>query len=175
MKMIFIALFFLIFLSSSEAAINSVPIHINWEYKDFGPKATIYGVKEGTNLWETRNVNSLKEVPVTEVLKDATFTLAPGGIKRFAVVIQNKDNNPIYFFAAPHQTSPAEYSLGSKIKCLCIGRSYRVGGNETWYRVLEFRLSKNYVGKELTVTHSIIGIDENRAKAFSKGSELPDF
>lgn len=175
MKIFSLAFFFLLFLSSSEAAINPVTVHIQWEYKDFDAPVAIYDVQESARLWETRSVRTLKESPVTGALKDATFVIAPGEVKRFVMVIQNKSDKPIYFFAAPHQTAPVEDSLGSKIKCLCIGRSYKAGPNKVWYRVLEFRLARNYVGKDLTITHSIIGIDENRAKAFFKSSELPDF
>lgn len=175
MRLFISALFILLFLTSSDAAVTTVTVHIQWEYKDFPAQAAIYGVKENARLWETRAVGTEKEAPVTEEVKDSTFQISPGEVKRFAMMVRNSGGKPLYFFAAPHQTAPPEDSLGSKIKCLCIGRAYTAGPGQVWYRVLEFRLARNYVGRELTIIHSIIGIDENRAKAFSKGSELPDF
>jgi cytochrome c oxidase assembly protein Cox11 len=108
-------------------------------------------------------------------MPSTTLTLEPGQDRRFVLVVQNTGDQPLYFFAAPHVVQPPDQALGFKFKCLCVNRAYIVGPHETWYRVVEFRLSPDFAGQQLTVMHTIIGIDKKRADAFSKDPVIPEF
>lgn len=158
---------------ASQAA-TPVKVNIAWEYKDFAEKMEVREIKGKPRLWETKVVKASGQAPVGEKIVNSAFVLEPGQIKRFALVVKNESDRPVYFFSAPHVAQPVEHSLGFKFKCLCIDHAYSIGPKETWYRIVEFRLSKEFVGPELTVTHTIIGIDKTRAEAFSMGPTLPE-
>ena len=81
----------------------------------------------------------------------------------------------MYFFAAPHVVEPAEYSLGFKFKCLCINHAFSIGPKETWYRVVELRVSKDVVGDNLNITHTIVGIDKDKMKQFEIKKAKPHY
>lgn len=157
----------------SESA-NPVKVNITWDYKDFAEKVEVREIKGQPRLWETRSVKSSAQAPIGEKIANSAFFLESGQTKRFALLVKNESEKPLYFFAAPHVVHPVEHSLGFKFKCLCIDHAYSIGPKETWYRIVEFRLSKEFVGSDLTVTHTIIGIDKERAEAFSMGSVIPD-
>jgi len=156
------------------AAASPVKINIAWRYKDFAAPVTIYEVKGQPRLWHTASVAGLADAPVTMPITGSAFQLEPGKIKRFALVAQNTADQPLYFFAAPHTVQPEEDALGFKFKCLCTNQAYAIGPKQTWYRIVEFRLSPDFVGKELTITHTLIGIDKERAASFSKKPVMPD-
>jgi hypothetical protein len=176
MRHIFLALVLSI-LASSAWAEPTVKINVQWLYKDFSSPVSIYEAKGRPILWQTGSVASFAKAPVGEQIATSSFQLSPGQKKRFVLIAQNLTDKPQYFFAAPHTVHPEEESLGFKFKCLCINHAYTINPKETWYRVVEFRLSPQFVGKELTITHTIIGIDSKRAASFSQEhdmSAMPD-
>ncbi len=154
---------------------NPVRIEIQWMYRNFTPQVMLYEAQRGARLWEARSVPSLGVAPVGARIEGPVLMIAPGQDRRFVLVVQNPSDKPLYFFAAPHVVQPPEEALGFKFKCLCVNRAYMVGPHETWYRVVEFRLSPDFSGHGLTVMHSIIGIDEKRAESFSKDPVIPEF
>lgn len=154
-----------------------VKVNIEWRYKDFTGPVLIYEVKGQPPLWYTNSVANLAAAPVGERIASSSFQISPGQKKRFVLIVQNPSDKPHYFFAAPHTVHPEEESLGFKFKCLCINHAYTINPKETWYRVVDFRLSQQFIGKELTITHTIIGIDSKRAASFSQEhdmSSMPD-
>ncbi len=157
-------------------AVAAAPAKINvqWLYKDFPAQVTLYEVKGNPSLWETRSVADIARAPIGVPVQRGAFALLPGQHKRFVMVVQNTTDHPLYFFAAPHRVHPEEAALGFKFKCLCVNRAYTVGPKETWYRVLELRLSLDFVGDELTLTHTLVGIDKKRAASFSNESLMPE-
>jgi len=159
----------------SAAASPPVRVDIRWEYLNFGAAVDIFEIEGRQQLWKTESVKEMKDTPVAGPIEGASFTLAPGGKKRFALVVRNETAEPLYFFAAPHVVDPVEHSLGFKFKCLCIDHAYTVGPGEIWYRIVEFRLSQDHVGDALTVTHSVIGIDKTRAESFALKPNPSDF
>lgn len=170
-----LAILMLTLASSAWAAAPQVKIDIQWEYKNFTLPVALHEVNGSARLWETRSVANAKDAPIGEPIQNPVLLLAPGQSKRFVLVVRNPGDKPLYFFAAPHVVQPPEQALGFKFKCLCVNRAYKVGPHETWYRVVEFRLSNEFAGAGLTVMHSIIGIDEKRADAFSKDPIMPEF
>lgn len=160
--------------SPAWASGTSIKVNVQWRFKDFPGPVTLYEVKGHPSLWETRSVADIASAPIGAAIERASFNLTPGQSKRFAMVVQNTTDKPQYFFAAPHTVHPEEAALGFKFKCLCINRAYIIGPRETWYRILELRLSPDFVGSELTLIHTLIGIDKKRAASFSGESFLPD-
>lgn len=157
------------------AAGSPVQVDIRWDYRGFGAAVEIYEAEGRPRLWETKSVKTLKDAPVANRIGGSLFTLAPGRKKRFVLIVRNGTAAALHFFAAPHVVDPVEHALGFKFKCLCINHAFTAGPGEVWYRVVEFRLSSDFVGDAMTITHSIIGIDAKRAEAFSKRRALPDF
>jgi hypothetical protein len=153
---------------------QAVKVNIAWRQKDFPGTATLYEVKGNPGLWETKSVANLAAAPVGQPIAGSSFELKPGHKKRFALVVQNDTGKPMYFFAAPHTVQPEEQALGFKFKCLCVNRSYTIGPKETWYRIVEFRLFEDFAGTELTVTHTLIGIDQKRAASASSDATMPE-
>jgi hypothetical protein len=158
----------------AAAAAAPVKVNIAWDYKDVPARVEIHELKGKPRLWETASVKALDPAQIGEAMQDSGFVMEPGQNKRFALVVNNKSGKPAFFFAAPHVVHPAEHSLGFKFKCLCINHAFRVEAGESWYRIVELRLSRDFVGSELTVTHTIIGIDQARAEDFSTQSDMPD-
>lgn len=173
MKRIFSALL-LAGISNLTLAAPAVKVNIEWNYKDFTDPVIIHEVKGQPPLWHTDSVTNLATAPISEPIAGSSFLLEPGQKKRFALVVKNTTDKPLYFFAAPHMAHPEEASLGFKFKCLCINHAYTIGPKETWYRIVEFRMSPNFVGDELTITHTVIGIDKKRAASFSNEPTMSD-
>ncbi len=161
-------------LALTAHAAASTKVSIDWLYKDTAAKIELYEPKDRPRLWETRSVKSMSELPVAGKIQDAAFKLAPGEKKRFVLVVRNDSDKPLYFFAAPHQALPVEHTLGFKFKCLCVNHAFIVPPREIWYRVVELQMSEGFVGDTLAITHTIIGIDEKRAKEFSRPTGMPD-
>lgn len=161
-------------LVGAAQAAGPAKVSIGWDYKDIGTKMEIYEPKGHPRLWETKSVKAPSELPIAGKIEDSAFKLMPGERKRFVLVMHNDTDTPTYFFAAPHQAHPVEHSLGFKFKCLCVNHAFTVGPKETWYRVVELQMSDGFVGDELAITHTIIGIEEKRAREFSKPTGMPD-
>ena len=137
----------------------------------------IYEVAERQKprMWETHTFKSLKDAPVGSVIDGASVTVPRGGKKKFILVAENKTEQPIYFFAAPHGVEPVENALGFKFKCLCINHAYEIGPGEVWYRVVLLKVSPDFYGESLTLTHNLVGIDLKRFSKFSLRKPRPRF
>jgi len=155
-------------------AADRVKVNIGWEYKDIEAKVELYEVKNRSRLWETKSVKLINLAPIGDKIESSVLLLEPGQSKRFVLVMRNETEKPLFFFAAPHVAHPVEHSLGFKFRCLCINHAFTIGPNETWYRIVELRLANGFVGREFSVTHSVIRIDQSRAKLFAKEPVLPD-
>ena len=145
-----------------------VKVRIGWDYKGFAGSIGIHEVIGHPRLWDTRCAATLKATPVGAPIDSGILTLRPGQAKRFALVYRNESDSIRYFFAAPHVIHPVEHSLGFKFKCLCINHAFQADAGKYWYRIVEFRLSKAYVGDGMTVTHTVLGLEAAQAEAFLK-------
>ncbi len=156
---------------------DKVMIHLNWEFKSLpqGLKMELYEPpsQRPYSLWETGSGKDESKLAFSKPISGdgKSIIMNPGSKKQFVLVMRNTTNAPVYFFAAPHRTYPEEASLGFKFKCLCINHAFNIPPGETWYRVVELKLSPGYLGNDLIVTHSIIGIDKDRVKDFQKMSQ----
>lgn len=128
----------------------------------------VYEVAPGKKpkLWETKTVKNFAEVPAGEKLEGGVVEIRAGSVERMILVMRNDTKKPIYFFAAPHVVEPIERSLGFKFKCLCINHAFGIPPEQIWYRVVELRMQKGFVGDEMQITHSLIPLPPERAKEF---------
>jgi len=156
------------------AGAEPVQVHLRWEYKDFAPRVEIAEAKPSAPLWDTRSVGSPKLAPIGARIPDGTFGLEPGQSKRIALLVTNPTDQTLFFFASPHGVLPVEHSLGFHFKCLCVGEAYRVQPGETWYRIVELQLGRHFEGQEITLTHTLIGIDGKRAAAYPPRRSLEE-
>lgn len=179
-KIILIFCLSLFFLIQSKQVANvvgdskssKVKITISWEYKNFPKRFSQMKIYEPVSgkplgLWLTASEKDLSQVPISREIKNSLLNMKRGSSKRFVLVLKNETNKPLFFFAAPHQVQPAEYSLGFKFRCLCINHAFKVGPKETWYRVVQLRVSPHFVGNSLNIKHSLVSITEKRMKSFS--------
>lgn len=142
-------------------------IIIEWTYKNIkGLKIELHEVDEKIPLWNTKNSQTLENTGIKDLIKDNSLTVEPNRRRKFALVAFNNTNKPIYFFAAPHSTTPDELSLGLRFKCLCVNHAFKIEPKMYWYRVVELRLDPGYNAKKMKITHSIIGVDSKKAKEF---------
>lgn len=125
---------------------------------------------QSLTLWTTGSIPEGKRTPFGELIPDSQIVLKPGSKKQFVLVMKNPTNDPVYFFAAPHSALPVEHSFGFKFKCLCVNHAFSVPPKETWYRVVEIRLSSDYLGDHLNLTHNLIGITKERMLQFEKNA-----
>lgn len=149
---------------------RQVRVQILWEKKNFPLEMELYegASQRPVDLWATGTVKDLSEAPVSVKMEENDLYLKPGSKKRFVLVVKNTTNRDFYFFAAPHSMVPAEGSLGFKFKCLCINHAFYIPPGETWYRVVELRTGGEVMGKELKITHTLVGMDEARIQLYQK-------
>ncbi|MBN8537629.1 MAG: hypothetical protein J0M15_11300 [Deltaproteobacteria bacterium] len=159
---IFMLFFFISGISFAEPA----QITIEWSYKDTKDlKMQIYHVDESkVRLWDTKNISSLNDTGLKDIIKDNTITIEPNRRKKFALVTYNNTDKPIYFFAAPHSTTPEELSLGLRFKCLCVNHAFKIEPKNYWMRVVELRLDSGYNAKKMRIKHTIIKIKKEKAE-----------
>lgn len=161
--------------TAADGQTKPVKVSIQWEYHNFPLRVALYETRGVAPLWDTRSVAGLAQAPVGARIQNPVLMIAPGQARRFVLVVQNTTDQKLYFFAAPHVVQPPEQAVGFKFKCLCVNRVYTIGPHETWYRVVEFRVSDGFAWDGLTVTHAITGIDEQTAQAFSHDASMPEF
>ncbi|AOP33839.1 hypothetical protein A0128_08285 [Leptospira tipperaryensis] len=149
---------------------RQIQVSVLWEKKEFPFEMELFegASQRPVDLWATGTVKSLSEAPVSSPIDGNNLFLRPGSKKKFVLVVRNTSDRDFYFFAAPHSMEPAESSLGFKFKCLCINHAFYIPPKETWYRVVELRTGAEALGKELRITHTLVGMDENRIQLYQK-------
>ncbi|ASV10610.1 LIC11469 family lipoprotein adhesin Lsa20 [Leptospira santarosai] len=150
---------------------RQIQVRILWEKKKFPLEMELYegASQRPVELWATGNVKDLSEAPVSSKIEGSELYIKPGSKKKFVLVVRNTTERDFYFFAAPHSMVPAENSLGFKFKCLCINHAFYIPPRETWYRVVELRTGGEALGKELKISHTLVGMDEDRLRLYQKG------
>ncbi|RHX90723.1 hypothetical protein DLM75_10055 [Leptospira stimsonii] len=180
----FVVFFFLIFDCKKESSgsdsqklepLESDPnrqmqVSILWEKKRFPFEMELFegASQRPVDLWSTGTVKELSDAPVSVPIPGYDLYLKPGSKKKFVLVVRNKSDRDFYFFAAPHSMEPPESSLGFKFKCLCINHAFYIPPGEIWYRVVELRTGGEAMGKELKISHTLVGMDEERIRIYQK-------
>ncbi|MBV6492965.1 MAG: hypothetical protein LDLANPLL_00972 [Turneriella sp.] len=137
-------------------------VKIEWVYKNFPAEITIHELKRGKEavLWQTGSALDTKDTPIGDEIDQGVFAVQQGKEKYFVLAAKNKTAKPIYFFAAPHHLLPAEAGLGFQFKCLCVNHLFAIKPNETWYRIVRLRLTRENHIASITISHDIVGIDK---------------
>ncbi|PJZ58319.1 LIC11469 family lipoprotein adhesin Lsa20 [Leptospira barantonii] len=150
---------------------RQIKVSVLWEKKSFPLDIELYegASQRPVDLWATGSVKDLSEAPVSVPIEGNDLYLKPGSKKKFVLVVKNTTDRDFYFFASPHSMLPAEGSLGFKFKCLCINHAFFIPPKETWYRVVELRTGGEALAKELRITHTLVGMDEERIRLYQKG------
>lgn len=150
---------------------RSIRAGILWEKKGFPFEMELYegAIQRPVDLWATGSVKNIEDAPVSVRIEGNDLFLKPGAKKRFVLVVKNESDKDFYFFAAPHSMEPAEGSLGFKFKCLCINHAFYIPPREIWYRVVELRTGGEALSRDLKITHTLIGMDEERLRIYQKG------
>lgn len=169
MTRLFALLFF--FISAAQADEKELRIQLGWKYVNLPAglmKTHELGANASPKLWETGTATALSATPAGSEIPEGKLLLYPGSNKTFVLVIRNTTKQPLYFFAAPHQVSPAAASLGFKFKCLCVNHAFKVAPGAIWYRVVQLQLAEKYRGEgTLEIVHDLIGIDARQMQDFA--------
>ncbi|MDH4274369.1 MAG: hypothetical protein OEW08_04965 [Gammaproteobacteria bacterium] len=143
------------------AEADPVRIHLKWQYSELKTQMEVYEPKSRPRqrVWKMRSVKEWARVPVTTRLQDDSFDILPGTAKRVVLVMRNDSDQPLRFMAAPHEAEP----LGGKnprfrFKCLCVHQTFVIKPREIWYRVVELRAAPVVADKEITLTHTLMGV-----------------
>lgn len=149
---------------------RQIRVSVLWEKKSFPLEMQLYegASQRPVDLWATGSVQDLSDAPVSTPIEGNDLYLKPGSKKRFVLVVKNTTDRDFYFFASPHSMLPAEGSLGFKFKCLCVNHAFFIPPKEIWYRVVELRTGGEAMGKELRITHTLVGMDEERIRLYQK-------
>jgi hypothetical protein len=153
---------------SSPIPEGMIRINLAFVPHEFDGQMATYFLPPGnqSKLWEMGTSDSEGQLPIGDEIVNGALEVKPGSATRFVLVMRNTTNAPMYFFAAPHHVNPVQLSLGFKFKCLCINHAFEVPPGHTWYRVVELRMDEGFKGNEITIEHALIGLDEERKKAF---------
>ncbi|MCB1142032.1 MAG: hypothetical protein H7A24_09520 [Leptospiraceae bacterium] len=170
MKFISISFIFLV-LHCTQANVPShqVRVGLKWKSKNFPLKMQVYlpDPKKEIVLWETGTVKSKNDLRIIKDSELTDFLISPEEKKDLVLVSENKTDLEVIFFAAPHHVSPEENALGFTFKCLCVNHYFRVLPGEIWYRNIQLKLDKNFIGDKIQFEHSLIGIDPERFREMS--------
>lgn len=161
----------------AAAATKTVRLRILWSYDGVPEGMKLYELKPGDwPVWKTEVVADASAAPVSREIPGATVALRRGEKRKAALFYVNRTDRPVRFFAAPHSVSPARASLGFKFLCLCTNHVYTVAPGQSWYRIVELRLARDFAGESLDVVHQLVAVDEPRAEEFRQGmskTEVP--
>lgn len=156
--------------AASAAPPEPVALKIGWDYGGVPPGMELRELKPGDwKTWTTGVAASAGETPAALVVPDSTVRLRPGETRKVLLFYRNPTKAPVRFFAAPHSVTPAQAALGFKFLCLCTNHVYVVPPGGAWYRVVELRVARDFVGERLEVVHQLLAVDEKRAEDFRDG------
>jgi hypothetical protein len=142
-----------------------VPVRVAWTYDGIPPEMKLYALKPGIwPIWQTETVERASDAPVIDEIPASTVRLRPGEARTVALFYTNRSGRTVRFFAAPHHVEPESDSLGFKFKCLCTNHVYVVPPGRSWYRIVELKLAKGFVGDHLDIRHRLIEVDETRVE-----------
>ena len=151
---------------TTEAKLSVMQVQLNWTYKNFPEKIKVYNVTPSKSAFisETATVETLGEAPVTNEVQ-GPVEVKKGQSKTLVLVIENKSNKDIYFFAVPHEVHPAPASAGHFFECLCVGKVYKITPKSVWYRVVRININSSFQDiQNFDIEHQIVGLTEAEFK-----------
>jgi hypothetical protein len=147
---------------------------ILWDYDKFPAKLELYELKNPkfARVGGMGRLKSKISGVLANQIKAEEMFVPDGDSVKFAVVVENTSKKKIYFHVVPHEITPAEYSLGTKFNCLCMGHIYSVAPGHVWYRIVSLQNATPQLGHEFTIRHKVIGIDGD--SSFSDAKEFQE-
>jgi len=182
MRILFsLAFFFSIILSNSSFAQQKVnksnlkktqqprrqlEFEFKFNYRNFPLEIKIYEPNKQVRMTAGKGymVKSIKDIPLLRELSDRKVKVYEGEQKYYLMVVENKTNEPVYFYASPHEWNPEDEVIGSKLFCLCYNRIYTVLPGQFWYRIGQLAVERGAFGEKLQIMHRVVGIDKSRVK-----------
>lgn len=144
----------------AENGSRKVTVTIDWKYRNVPARIKLFEAKGTPTMWKTASVKHESSVPAGREIPDSTLIMKPGESRLLVLVMRNTTDRPIHFFAAPHEVTPPESSLGFKFYCLCVNMTYTVRPGEVWYRVVKLTLFPGHVGDAVKVVHTLVAIEK---------------
>lgn len=159
---------------TSVAKAKGTQFSIDWNYEKFPLKVEMYEIKD-PGKYSSQSMGRFKSKSNAILANKITGNLIfvpDEDIYRFALVIENTTKKAIYFYVVPHEITPAEYSLGAKFVCLCLGHIYSVPPGEIWYRIVSLQNLTPKLGNDFKIRHRVVGVDI--ATAFKDKKEFQE-
>ena len=158
----FLAVILTLIASATDAKSSIIQVQLNWTYKNFSEKMKVFNVipLKSAFISETATVSSLAELPVTKEVQGPVDVTREQS-KTLVLVVENKSDNDIYFFAVPHEVHPSPASAGHFFECLCVGKVYKIEPKKFWYRIVRINLNSSFQNlSRFDIEHQIIGLTE---------------
>lgn len=155
----FFAALFVVFFAGHSALARNVDLAVGFDYKGLNQHMQLYTLKDGVldTVAKTRVVKSLAKAPVGKLIQ-GSLKMKAGEGQTFVLVMNNKSDKDIFFFAAPHIPSPPEASIGFFFECLCNSHVYKVTPHSIWYRVVRLEINEDFSPAKAEIRHTIVGV-----------------
>ena len=146
-----------------------ITVRLSWDYHNLDARMEVYEVADGAGmwLWEMGAVKDIDELGIGKHTKN-NLPLRPDNIKLLVLVLRNPGNQPLYFFAAPHQANPPSLGIGFRFQCLCVNHLYKVPPRSVWYRVVGLTMYRSFPGGAFELRHVLVGVPPDRAAEMMK-------
>ena len=155
---------------------QKVKITLSWNKKNFNLPIKVYELSNSMNkkLREHSNTIDIKKelLILGELKSDGVSYIHGENYKMYALVVENKSNLPIWFFASPHSIKPIAEGIGAKFTCLCRGEIYRIKPKHSWYIVMKVQLYSANRSEWFEFTHNLIGIKEKDVPKADRMNQL---
>lgn len=147
---------------------------IDWNYEKFPLKIDMYELKNPGKIRPQsmgRLKSKINDILANRIAGNSMF-VPNQDIYKFALAVENTTKKHVSFYVVPHEITPAEYSLGTKFACLCVGHVYSVAPGEIWYRVVSLQNLTPALGNDFKIRHRVVGIDA--ASVFKDAKEFQE-
>jgi hypothetical protein len=157
----------------ASAAEQNLKVKLQFDYEKTDLRVKLYDVKSEFKFSVARTAiaSSMKDIPVTQAIKDEILFSTDNKAKTFVLVVENKSDQTKYFFASPHTYHPGHVSLGMIFECLCNHHVYKVPARMIWYRIVRLETDFTKISKmasekakdHIVLSHSFIEVPEAKA------------
>jgi len=150
----------------SFASASPVQVNITWSYQNFPSHIELYEPIDsysGKFVAQTKVIDKLSEAPLGKKITGPLSVKLKSSTSAI-LVVENKTDEELYFFAVPHVLNPHHASAGHYFECLCNSKVYRVPPGKFWYRIVRVNLNSSFQKiKAFEINHQIVGIAKSQA------------
>ena len=135
-----------------------VEIHVRWEIDDaFPASVTIHEPPADQELYEVRTYGAGEPAVVGAEIPGGVLRADYSEPRRFIARLENRADEAVRFWVAPHLPMPHVSEQGLMMFCLCTGEVYEVPAGGTWTRVMEFGVTRRAeLEGPIALTHVIV-------------------